>query len=72
MVCDYRFSEILGVHIIGPEASTMIREDVAVMSLEGIVESVGSVIYAHPTLLKVFVEAFLGVFDSTPYISIYD
>ncbi len=60
VVCDGRFGEILGVHIIGPEASTMIHEAVAVMSLEGTAESAGSTVHAHPTLPEALMEAFLG------------
>ena len=60
VICDDRFSEILGVHIIGPEASTMIHEAVAVMRLEGTAESAGSTVHAHPTLSEALMEAFLG------------
>jgi len=60
VVCDDRFSEILGVHIIGPEASTMIHEAVAVMSLEGTAKLAGATVHAHPSLSEALMEAFLG------------
>jgi dihydrolipoamide dehydrogenase len=60
VVYDDRFGEILGVHIIGPEASTMIHEAVIAMSLEATTESVSSAVHAHPTLSEAMMEAFLG------------
>lgn len=60
IVYDERFGEILGVHIIGPEASTLIHEAVVAMKLEGTVESIGSTVHAHPTLSEAMMEAFLG------------
>jgi dihydrolipoamide dehydrogenase len=60
VVYDERFGEILGVHIIGPEASTLIHEAVVAMKLEGTAKSVGATIHAHPTLSEAVMEAFLG------------
>lgn len=60
VVYDERFGEILGVHIIGPEASTLIHEASMAMRLEGTAEYVGSTVHAHPTLSEAIMEAFLG------------
>jgi dihydrolipoamide dehydrogenase len=60
VVCDERFGEILGVHIIGPEASSLIHEAVVAMRLEGTAEFVGSTVHAHPTLSEAVMEVFLG------------
>lgn len=60
VVYDKRFGEILGVHIIGPEASNLIHEAVAAMRLEGTAEYIGSAVHAHPTLSEALMEAFLG------------
>lgn len=60
VVCDERFGEILGVHIIGPEASSLIHEAVMAMRLEATAEFAGSTIHAHPTLSEALMEAFLG------------
>ena len=38
IVADAKYGEILGVHIIGPQATELIAEAVAVMELEGTVE----------------------------------
>jgi len=60
VVYDQRFGEILGVHIIGPEASSLIHEAVIAIRLEGTAEHVGSTVHAHPTLSEALMEAFLG------------
>ena len=60
VVTDPRFGEILGVHIIGPEASTLIHEAAIAMRLEATAESAGTTVHAHPTLSEAMSEAFLG------------
>lgn len=50
---------ILGVHILGPRASDMIAEAVAVMTFEGTVQDVAMTFHAHPTLSEAFKEAAL-------------
>jgi dihydrolipoamide dehydrogenase len=61
IICDERFDEILGVHIIGAEASTLIHEAVMAMRLEATSAYAGTVIHAHPTLSEALMEAFLGL-----------
>ncbi len=51
---------ILGVHIIGPRASELIAEAVAVMAFGGSVEDVALIVHGHPTLSEAFKEAALG------------
>ena len=51
---------ILGVHIIGPRASELIAEAVAVMAFGGGVEDVALIMHGHPTLSEAFKEAALG------------
>jgi mycothione reductase len=54
--------EILGCHILGYEASTMIHEVVVAMrSANGMVEDVTGAIHAHPTLNKAVQYAFADV-----------
>ncbi|MEG1859538.1 MAG: dihydrolipoyl dehydrogenase [Christensenellaceae bacterium] len=60
VVVDERYGEILGVHIIGPEASSLIHEAVMAMNLEATAQSAGHVVHAHPTLSEALMEAFLG------------
>lgn len=60
VISDKRFGEILGVHIIGPEASSLIEEAVMAMRLEATAEYAGTTVHAHPTLSEALMEAFLG------------
>jgi dihydrolipoamide dehydrogenase len=51
---------LLGVHIIGPRASELVAEAVAVMAFGGSVTDVALIMHAHPTLSEAFREAALG------------
>jgi dihydrolipoamide dehydrogenase len=52
---------VLGVHIIGPRASDMIAEGVAVMTYGGCAEDMAMTFHAHPTLSEAMKEAALDV-----------
>ncbi len=60
VIADKQFGEILGVHIIGPEASSLIHEAVMAIRLEATAEYAGTTVHAHPTLSEALMEAFLG------------
>ena len=62
VVADETFGEILGVHIIGPEAFELVSEAVAAMEAEATVETMMSTIHAHPTLYEAMGEAFNNVY----------
>ncbi len=62
IVSDQRFGEILGVHIIGPQAFELISEAVTAMESEATVESMVHTIHAHPTLYEAMGEAFNNVY----------
>jgi dihydrolipoamide dehydrogenase len=61
IVADGKFGEILGVHIIGPQATELIAEAVAVMELEGTVDELMFTIHAHPTLAEAMLDAYGAV-----------
>jgi dihydrolipoamide dehydrogenase len=61
IVADARYGEVLGVHIIGPSATELIAEAVAVMELEGTIEEMMFVIHAHPTLAEAMLDAYSAV-----------
>jgi dihydrolipoamide dehydrogenase len=61
IVSDAKFGEILGVHIIGPQATDLIAEAVAVMDLEGTVEEMMFTVHAHPTLSESLLDAYGAV-----------
>jgi len=62
VVADETHGEILGVHIIGPEAFELIAEAVTAMNAEATVETMMSTIHAHPTLYEAVGEAFNAVY----------
>lgn len=62
VIADEQFGEILGVHIIGPNATEIISEAVTVMELEGTVDDLMFTIHAHPTLYEAIGDAFASVY----------
>jgi len=62
IVAEETYGEILGVHIIGPEAFELISEAVTAMSAEATVETMMHTIHAHPTLYEAMGEAFNAVY----------
>jgi len=61
IVSDSKYGEILGVHILGPQATELIAEAVAVLELEGTVEEMIFTIHAHPTLAESMLDAYGAV-----------
>ena len=57
IVSDREYGEILGVHIIGPQATELIAEAVTAMELEATVEDLMWTIHAHPTLAEAMLDA---------------
>lgn len=62
VVSDEKYGEILGVHIIGPEAFELIAEAVTAMNAEATVGTMMQTIHAHPTLYEAVGEAFNAVY----------
>lgn len=54
------YGEVLGVHIIGPQATDLIAEAALMLGLEATAEDVNEVIHAHPTLAEALHEAMLA------------
>ncbi len=61
ILADAATDRVLGVHILGPRASEMIAEAVAVMEFAGSAEDIARTCHAHPTLSEVTREAALAV-----------
>ncbi len=61
VVSDAKYGEILGVHIIGPIATELIAESVAVLELEGTVDEMMFTIHAHPTVSEAMLDGFAAV-----------
>jgi dihydrolipoamide dehydrogenase len=60
VVADTSTGEILGVHILGPEATEIIHEFAVGRTLEATLEEIVHTIHAHPTLSEAALEATLG------------
>jgi dihydrolipoamide dehydrogenase len=61
VVADSKYDEILGVHIIGPQATELVAEAVTAMELEATVEEMMFTIHAHPTLAEAMLDGFGSV-----------
>lgn len=62
VVAEEKYGEILGAHIIGPQATELVAEMVAAIESEATVESMMAAIHAHPTLSEAAGEAFNSVY----------
>src|SRR5213078_5276294 len=60
VVADKATGEILGVHIVGPEATEIIHEFAVGRTVEATLEEIIHTIHAHPTLSEAALEATLG------------
>jgi dihydrolipoamide dehydrogenase len=61
VVSDAKYGEVLGVHIIGPNATELIAECVVALELEATVEELMFTIHAHPTLAESLLDGFSSV-----------
>ncbi len=61
IVSDAKYGEILGVHILGPQATELVSEAVAVLELEGTVEDMMYAVHAHPTLAESMLDGYAAV-----------
>jgi len=68
VVADKRTGEILGVHIVGPEATEMIHEFAVGRTLEATLEEIIHTIHAHPTLSEAALEATLAALGQAIHI----
>ena len=63
VLADKATDQVLGVHIIGAEAGTMIVEAVLAMEFSASAEDIGRVCHAHPTVNEAFKEAALAAWE---------
>lgn len=61
MIADAKTDKVLGCHIVGPEAGTLIAEVVIAMEFGASAEDIARTCHAHPTLEEVTKEAALAV-----------
>lgn len=61
IIADAKTDKVLGCHIVGPEAGTLIAEVVIAMEFGASAEDIARTCHAHPTLEEVTKEAALAV-----------
>ncbi|MDX2265100.1 MAG: dihydrolipoyl dehydrogenase [Hyphomicrobiales bacterium] len=61
VLADAKTDRVLGVHIVGPDAGTMIAEAAVLMEFGGSAEDLARTCHAHPTLTEAVKEAALAV-----------
>jgi dihydrolipoamide dehydrogenase len=61
ILSDDKTDKVLGVHIVGPDAGTMITEATITMEFSGSAEDIARTCHPHPTLSEAVKEAALGV-----------
>jgi dihydrolipoamide dehydrogenase len=57
IIFDAKYGELLGCHIIGPEATELIAEVAAAKMLEATYEEIVETVHAHPTIAEAIMEA---------------
>ena len=62
VVAEAKYGEVLGVHIIGPQATEMIAEAVAAMEAEATIEDLMFTIHPHPTLSEAMFDGIENVY----------
>jgi dihydrolipoamide dehydrogenase len=63
VLADKATDQVLGVHIIGAEAGTMIAEACVAMEFSASAEDIGRVCHAHPTVNEAMKEAALAAWE---------
>jgi dihydrolipoamide dehydrogenase len=64
IVSEARYGEVLGVHIVGPRATEMIAEGVALLGLEATAIETAHLVHPHPTLSEAMMEAAEAVYGA--------
>ena len=62
ILADKKTDEVLGVHIIGPQAGTIIAEAVVAMAYKASSEDIARICHSHPDLNEAVKEAALAAF----------
>ncbi len=68
LIFDAKYGELLGAHIIGPEATELIAELTLAKSMEATFESIVKTVHAHPTLSESIMEAAANAYGESIHI----
>jgi len=61
VLADATGQSILGVHIVGPQASILIHEAIVAMKATGNVSAITNAVYIHPALPEWLQRAFFAI-----------
>ncbi|SMG20766.1 dihydrolipoyl dehydrogenase family protein [Dethiosulfovibrio salsuginis] len=67
VVADRADGRILGVHIVGPEAATLISEAALAIAKDMTVKEVAYTVHPHPTLSECFKDALFRILEDTSH-----
>jgi len=67
-IFDAKYGELLGAHIIGPDATELIAEFTLAKSMEATYHSILKTVHAHPTLSETVMEAVAEAYDEPIHI----
>jgi dihydrolipoamide dehydrogenase len=68
LIFDSKYGELLGAHIIGPEATELIAELTLAKSMEATYETIVKTVHAHPTLSESVMEAAANAYGESIHI----
>lgn len=63
LVCDKKYRQILGLHMVGPHVTELIAEGVSLIGLEATAGDVSHLIHAHPTVSEGIMEAAHAIYS---------
>jgi dihydrolipoamide dehydrogenase len=69
VVADKGTKQIIGVHIVGPEASTLISEGALALEMAAFLEDLSLTVHPHPTLSEAMMEASANALGSAIHIA---
>lgn len=69
IITEQKYGQVLGVHIVGPRATSIIPEAALAMKMEATFQDIAATIHAHPTLSEALWEAALDVMGETIHYS---
>jgi dihydrolipoamide dehydrogenase len=63
MLSDKKYGQVLGIQIVASNATDMISEASAIMTVEGTIYDIAKTIHAHPTVSEIYMEAGFDAVD---------
>jgi dihydrolipoamide dehydrogenase len=57
IVCEEKYGQVLGAHVVGPQASSLISEIALAVKLEATASDIAGLMHSHPTLSEMCWEA---------------